>query len=392
MGNFTREGVREYVREGNEAVRRWVFERFKELPFPEVERKKEVEGEALVASHPILGIEKYLGMWDSERRLPYFPSIKLSHDSYTTYLYAKFDPSLSEDVIEFDGKPAEGKDLKRFLKIVRKFRELTGVETKVYISSKHVPKVGTVRGKGLGLSASASGAAAAGLLLAAGYKELYENDRFLSYLARHLSGSGTSAIGGFTVWFGYEGAEDKESYAVKVDDGSWVELVVVPIPLVGFKTASAHKAAVASPFYWEWAYLKPRWVLEVLEAIERKDLKDVGEHAERDAYWLSMLISTGGSALNTNALSTAVARKVLDLRREGVPVYYTFDTGPSVAILTEKGRGKEVVEKLKDPQVEKLFEASGAVFEPFVAEAAGRPREITGSEKERILRDVLRVM
>lgn len=391
--------VVERIKEGNSKVRRWVFERFKEEPFPELEKRKEVEGVALVKSWPILGIEKYLGMWDSDRRLPYFPSLKFSHDAYTTYTYLEFNPSLKDDVIFFNGELAEDKERKRYLKIVERFRSLTGIETKVLVISRHLPKKEDVIGKGLGLSASASGAAASGLLLAAGYEKEFKNNRFLSWLARHLSGSGTSsAVGGFSVWFGYPGVEDIESYAVKVDDGDWMELVVVPIPKQGFKTASAHKAAVNSPWYWEWARDKADWVLRLLDAISNKDFSSVGQHAERDGYYLTMLLGTGGNTTNVNVLSQLFREKVLSLREAGlIEAYITFDTGPSPAILVRKGDGIKLIELLKsDESFLRTFElvnyslGMGAKFDPYIANAAGRPQPVE-KEKEYVMEGILKV-
>ncbi len=341
--------VKEKIKEGNRRVMDWVFSRFGKENWPEIERKEQVNGYAFVRSYPILGIEKYLGMWDSDRRLPYFPSLKLTNDSYSTYMYAEFNETFDKDEIIFGGKPAEGKELKRFMKIVNKFREITGIRTHVKIISKHVPKIGNIRGKGLGLSASASGAAASALLAAAGYVDLYNNNRFLSYLARYLSGSGTSsAAGGFSVWFGYEGIDEIDSYGVKIDDGNWVDLVIVPIPLEGFKTSSAHKAAVASPFYYEWAVKKPEWVLDLMEGIVNHDIDVVGKHAEKDAYWLTMLMSTGGNYVNYMPTTIDVIREVVRIRREeGINAYYTMDTGPSVVVITEKGKGELILEMLK---------------------------------------------
>ena len=361
------------VKRGNAAIEKWVFSRFPKEDLPAVEKRASANGEAYVVSWPILGIEKYLGMWDKDNRLPFFPSLKLTNDSYSTYMYARFDPSLPEDRIIFDGKPAEGKELKRFSKIIGKFRDITGVQTHVEIISKHIPKVESVRGKGLGLSASASGAAATALLAAAGYENLTNNNRFLSILARSLSGSGTSsAAGGFSVWFGFEGIKQEDSYAVSIDDGKWLDLVVIPIPYEGFKTESGHEAAMSSPYYKMWAESKAENMLDVMDAIEKKDITRVGLHIEKDAYMLSMLMLTGGNYLNLMPQSLAIIKKVAEMRREqGVKAYCTADTGPSIVILTPRGEGKKVMDSLKQSFPELTI---------YLAESAGRPKVLKGAE------------
>ena len=152
--------VCDVIEKGNEDIRSWLREQgWHEEPWPKIVKKNTTEGEAVVQSHPILGIEKYLGMVDSDRRIAHFPSVKLTNDSFRTKTYVKFDPVLKDDVIILDGAFAADKGLKRIQKILAAFRSMTGITTKCLLISRHFGKAET-KAKGLGLSAASGGAVA----------------------------------------------------------------------------------------------------------------------------------------------------------------------------------------------------------------------------------------
>ncbi|MCD6591358.1 MAG: hypothetical protein J7K72_05295 [Candidatus Aenigmarchaeota archaeon] len=379
MVEFSQDEMKK-LEKGDNEVKEWVLSHvFKEEEWPKIPRKDDVEGEALVEANPILGIEKYLGMVDSAKRIAYFPSLKLTNDSFRTKTYIRFDKSLKDDVVIFGDRPAEGKELKRFNNILNVFREMTGIRTKCVVVSRHIPKV-PAKGKGLGLSASASGAVAKALVESV-LPEVSGNNRFLSVLARFLSGSGTSsAAGGFSVWFSHPGIRSEDSYAVRIDKDVDIKLVVVPIPAM-FKTESAHKAAVKSPLYKYWALSKAGNVMDLMECIRKNDIEGIGRHAENDALNLFHLLVTGDGFFNWEPFSLDIARKVVLLRRElGLTAYFTMDTGPSVAILTN---GKDA-ESVKE-EVEKFIRNSGKDYPVYIAEPMGEPRKLDLSEREEII-------
>ncbi|NIO22710.1 MAG: hypothetical protein GTN38_01630 [Candidatus Aenigmarchaeota archaeon] len=377
------EDTRKVIEEGNKKVKEWVEKNldWKAEDWPKIPKKEEVKAEVLVESNPILGIEKYLGMHDKDQRIAHFPSLKLTNDSFRTKLYLKFDPSLKEDIIIFGDKFAEGKDLKRFMKIVNFFRELVGIKTKVLIISIHIPKVELpAKAKGLGLSASAGGAAAKALIEAA-LPEFSNNNRFLNVVARYLSGSATSsAAGGFSVWFSHRGIDSKDCYAVRIDKDVDAKLVVVPIPKA-IKTEDAHGSAEKSPWYEHWARNKPENVTKLMEKIKEKDIDSIGKIAELDSLNLFHLLVSGGEFFNWDPFTLDVLRKVVLLRMEkGLKAYCSMDTGPSVAIVTDS----KSAEKVKE-EIEKFVKESGRDYPIYIADIAGPPRKLDLSEKDEIL-------
>ncbi|NOX71930.1 MAG: hypothetical protein GXO64_04520 [Candidatus Micrarchaeota archaeon] len=382
MVEFAKEEL-EMIENGDKEVMQWVRENvgWIEEEWPKIPQKEEVSGEAYVKAHPILGIEKYLGMCDKSERLAWFPSLKFTNDSFTTKTWIKFDPSLSEDVIIFGDELAGDKDRKRYLKIIDKFREWTGCKTKCVVVSKHIPKI-PAKAKGLGLSA-ASGGAAAKAIIEAALPELNGNKRFLNVLSRYLSGSSTSSsAGGFSVWFSHYGIDSKDSFAIRLDEKNDVKLVVVPIPK-SIHTANAHDAAQKSELYKYWATNKPKNVLKLMEAIKKNDVHAIGMIAELDSLNLFHLLVSGDGFFNWNDITLAVLTKVIELRKEhGLCAYCSMDTGPSVAIITNSADAENV-----KSEIEAFLKEKGEEYPVYIADEAGAPEVLPLEQKKELLTD-----
>jgi diphosphomevalonate decarboxylase len=370
------------IRKGNSEIVEWLKNNgWVEEEWPLINLSEQVEGESFVSAHPILGIEKYLGMVDKEKRIAHFPSLKLTNDSFTTKTYCRFDSRLKEDIIIFGEQEASEKDAKRVKRTINVFRELTGIKTNCLIVSKHIPKVES-KAKGLGLSASAGGAVAKALCEAVS-KELSNNLRFLGVVARHLSGSATSSVaGGFSVWFSFKGIDSRDCYAVRVDKEEMdLRLVIVPIPK-SIKTEDAHTSAEKSFFYEFWAKNKPKNVLKLLNAIKEKNVTEIGRIAELDSLNLFHLLVSGNEFFNWNAITLDVLMKVVELRKNGLTAFCSMDTGPSIAVITTKKDSIEVKKSLSE-----FLNEKGLMFPVFFAEIAGSPKALPLNEKKEIVNE-----
>jgi len=358
---------------------------------PEMAGKGAVSGEAYVSANAILGLEKYLGMADPELRLAFFPSISLTNNSTVAKTFVRFDPALKEDIVIFGNGKAQGRELERVMKVVNKFRELTGITSKITYVSRNDFKGGDY-GKGLGTSAAA-GAALAMALVKAGAPELANNKRFLTTLARRLAGSATrSMVGGISIWLSHTGYLDRESesYGVRMDSPELVrktKLVIIPIPQDS-KTESAHKAAVNAPDYLEWVKLKVKNVPLLTEAILEKDadsaIAEIGKHAEADSDWLNKIIKTGNDAKRTpfdnwTKETRDIRELVIKLREGGLRCWYSMDTGPSVAVITHADDAEKVRQEL-----DSAFNGRHA-GKVFVADVAGAPEVKELSKKSELL-------
>jgi len=377
------EATRVSISGGTSRLRKMLSEGgWTEEAWPMIPQRVSVSGSVLVRSFPILGIEKYLGMPDSENRIAWFSSLKLTNDSYSTNCFLRFDPNLTDDVVILGGKLAEGKELKRVMTIVNKFREMTGIQTKVLIISRHIPKVEVpATAKGLGLSASA-GAAIAKALIEVGAPELRDNNRFLNVVARYLAGSATSsAAGGFSVWLSNDGIKSEDCYAVRVDDGSIdIKLVVVPIPKL-ITTDSAHDAATKSPLYESWAAGKVDNVAACIEAIRAGNVDAIGKMAEADSRMLHHLLSDGGF-YNWNGITLDLLSYVDRILRQefNMTAYCTMDTGPSVVVITTS-KDVDEVQRL----VRVYLGTQGHNHPVYTADLAGSPEVLDMSQRDELL-------
>ncbi|MFH1780040.1 MAG: hypothetical protein ABH803_02760 [Candidatus Micrarchaeota archaeon] len=368
-----------------EETTRAIISRLKEIGWTEPTKttpSATVDGEALVEANSILGIEKYLGMVDKKLRIAYFSSIKLTNNSTVTRTYVKFDASLQEDLVYIAGKEAGEKERNRILTAVNAYRELTGINSKILYASQNTFKGGN-EGKGLGTSAAA-GAALGAALVQASMPKLFKETYFVESIARLVAGSAPQSIaGGFSVWLSDASYLKKpnESYSVRIDKGDFdVKLVVIPIPQVA-KTEDAHEAAVKSPHYLEWVKKKCFTVPHLMEAIINKDLQAIGEHAEEDSQWLNKIITTGGGINNWVEDTESLRQAVINLRKkQGLLAYYSMDTGPSIAVLTNAHDAEAVKNGLEEALDRKY------AGKAFIAEMGGGPKILDPSKKTELIR------
>lgn len=109
------------------------------------------------------------------------------------------------------------------------------------------------------------------------------------------------------------------------------------IPLASdVKTDKAHEESVSSPLYG--ARLKEVEVSlrKMLRAINGGDLDEICRLAEADSLSLHAITMTGKNGLVLMSPETInVIRSVKAMReQEGIPVWYSLDTGPSVFLNT----------------------------------------------------------
>jgi len=248
---------------------------------------------------------------------------------------------LTGDRIRINGTvPTEGEEARARI-VIDKLRELAGEKTRVRVESRNA----NVKGKGLGFSAS--GFAALGLATS---KALGLNlaPRELSEVVRLGAGSAArSLVGGFSIWYANRKGR---SYAEQLASASSIGLrtLIVPIPSK-IKTDRAHADVLTSPFFRaRLAYVKGA-LQRMRRAIGRKDVSEVCRLAEVDTLNLHAITMTGKlETILVNPLSIRIMDEVRSLRdEEGVPVWYSLDTGPSVFINTTPKAALKVERRIR---------------------------------------------
>ncbi len=296
---------------------------------------------ASARAYAIQGLVKYHGLKNARLRIPYHDSISVCMKSLDTVTTVETGNSLGRDSIRINGiVPTTGEEARTRV-VIDKLRELAGEKTRVRVESRNA----NIKGKGLGFSAS--GFAALGLATSKALGLSLEA-RELSEVVRLGAGSATrSLVGGFSIWYSNRKGH---SYAEQLASASSIRLrtLIVPIPS-DIKTDRAHADVLTSPFFKaRLGYLKG--VLQRMRrAIAKKDVPEIGRLAEVDTLNLHAITMTGKlETILVSPLSITIMDEVRRLREEeGVPVWYSLDTGPSVFINTTPKAASRVERRIR---------------------------------------------
>lgn len=277
-----------------------------------------------------IALVKYWGKRDAALNLPAAGSLSLTLAALVTETTVTFDPALAADEVELDGSPA---DARRAADFLRRVRLRAGIATHARVVSRNDFPTAS------GLASSASGFAALALAAtrAAG---LALDDRALSALARHGSGSAARSIfGGFVRM--HAGATDAEAYAEPVTS-PLLDRVRMVIAIVGGGAPKSHGSrdamdhtAATSPYYQAWLDLVPRDLADAERALATADLPALGTIAEANALAMHASAIAARPAIHYwQPASLALLAEVRGLRECGVAAWATMDAGPHVKVLT----------------------------------------------------------
>ena len=297
---------------------------------------------ATAVAHPIQGLIKYHGLRDVGQRVPFHDSISVCIEALETTSTVEFDENLSGDVVEINRKTATEMEKRRVQIVLNFLRTVKGSR----LCAKVLSKNSLTTGKGLGFSASAF----ASIGVAASYALNLKLDQIsLSEAVRLGAGSATRSLAGaFAIWYANK---QGRSYAEQIAAPSDLdfEMIIVPVPS-RVRTDEAHKDVVTSPLFSARLQHIESMIATMREALSRKDVARVCRLAEEDTLNLHAITMTSRSRMVLWEPQTlTVLRKVLRLREEGVPCWYSMDTGPSVFVNTlgqYAGRVQESIEGL----------------------------------------------
>jgi phosphomevalonate decarboxylase len=284
---------------------------------------------ATACAHTIQGLVKYHGLRNKKLRLPFHDSISVCVKELTTTATVEFDRQHTDDAVEINGSPAKGTEAQRVMNVINPLRKLAKSKDHVRLASKN----SLAEAKGVGFSAAAFASIA---LAASAALDLEMDLPHLSEIARLGSGSASrSLVGGFSIWYANRNGR---SFARQLDDGTRVKLAMGIVPLASdVKTAMAHDESVSSPFFAARVKEVKSIVPRMLRAIKKGDLNDVCKLAEADSLSLHAVTMTGKRGLVLVSPETInVIRRVRTMREDqGIPVWYSMDTGPSVFLNTQ---------------------------------------------------------
>jgi phosphomevalonate decarboxylase len=295
---------------------------------------------ATAIAHPIQGLIKYHGLRDAKLRIPFHDSISVCIDTLHTTTTVEPVSSLKKDSVAINGRKVEGTEFERVQTVLNKLREVTDYARFFRIVSQN----SITGGKGLGFSAS--GFAALGVAACASLK--FDMDYVsLSELVRLGAGSATRSLAGsFAIWYA---DKNGKSFAAPIMEPDAVDLgmVIVPIPS-SVKTDEAHSEVLGSPMFKARLKYVAKLVKVMEEAIKTGDVAMIGRLAEEDSLNLHASTMTGKAHMVLWEPETVrIIKEVLQMRHEGIPAWYSIDTGPSIFINTYTGCMETVANRLQ---------------------------------------------
>lgn len=291
---------------------------------------------ATAKAHPIQGLVKYHGMRDPSLRLPYHDSISLCTAPSETVTTVEFDDSRSEDMFIVDDEVVTGRGAERITRVVDHVRELGGIESRVRLESENSFPTN------VGLGSSSSGFAAASMALV-GATDLSLSLSEISRIARLGSSSAARSVtGGFSQLRAGANHEDCESKRIESPLGDELRIVIGLVPAYK-ETESAHaEAADSHLFRSRLAHIHAQ-ISDMRDGLMRGDFEDVFSLAEMDSLSLAATTMTGPSGwVYWKPKTLEVFERVRELRSEGLPVYFSTDTGATVYVNTKKAYVDEV--------------------------------------------------
>lgn len=296
-----------------------------------------------VRAHSNIAFVKYWGRKDEVLRLPTNGSISMNLSNLYTTTTIEFDSSLTEDIVVIDGSGVKG-EKERVSRHLDRIRSITQTKTHARIETTNSFPAGT------GLSSSASGFAA---LTVAGLKALNISlsEKETTILARQGSGSACRSIpDGFVEWM--DGNTSDSSFAHSLYAPSHWNLIDIVAVVSSVKkdipTSVGQTFAQSSPFYEERNRHMADKIKECKALLAERDFNKLGIFSEREALEMHAVMITSWPSLIYWLPNTIVVMKhIQKWRSEGLPVYFTINTGQDIHVLCEESTADKVESMLK---------------------------------------------
>lgn len=303
---------------------------------------------ATVTAYAIQGLVKYHGLRDAARRIPFHDSISVCAEALQTTTTVEADRTFTTDSVTVNGRPLTGGEKARAEIVLNALRSLAGYRG----FFKAVSVNSLTKGKGLGFSASGFAALGKAAVLAI---DADVDEKTLSETVRLGAGSATRSLaGGFAIW--YQDLAGR-SYAEQLAGPADLDLnmVIVPVPSE-VKTDEAHAEVLSSPLFEARLRGVGTLVKAMKDAVANRDIASIGRLAEEDTLSLHAITMTGSAHMVLWEPQTIhVLRQVLKMRAEGIPAWYSMDTGPSVFINTFKQQAQDAAQRLREDGIQNVI-------------------------------------
>ncbi len=296
---------------------------------------------AVAVAHPNVALVKYWGKRARAGNLPATGSLSLVLGGLATETSVQFDPALIRDRVLLDGRE-DAETTARVSACLDELRREAGVIARATVESRNDFPTGA------GLASSASGFAAL-VTAGAGALGLHLDGQRLAEIARIGSGSAPrSLLGGVVVLTNRDATTVCEQVTSPAD---WPLEIVVAVTTTGPKETSSRTGMAlseqTSPYYDAWVQTHGADLAAGLAAVRSRDFAALAELAEHNCLKMhAVMLTTRPPLIYWTPATLACLHRVQDMRRGGVPVFFTVDAGPQVKAVCLPGAADEVAAAL----------------------------------------------
>ena len=298
-------------------------------------------------AHSNIALIKYWGKRDTTLNLPAVGSISMTLDGLHTTTSLRPDESLQQDRFLLNGQPAGKQETARLRQFLDLARGLAGKDAKFHVESRNNFPTAA------GLASSASGFAALALA-ATRALDVQLTPAELSALARRGSGSAArSLFGGFVEMKRGQNPDGSDSYAEQIAPRDyWDVRLIIAITSRQQKETGSTKgmelSRATSPYYPAWVDSSPADLREMRAAILNRDFQKAGELSEFSCLKMHALaLSANPGIIYWNGATVEAMHRIRQLRKSGLPVYFTIDAGPQIKALCLPQAAARVIEALR---------------------------------------------
>jgi diphosphomevalonate decarboxylase len=297
---------------------------------------------AKAVAHPNIALVKYWGKADVERNLPAVGSISITLDTLTTTTRVRLNPELDRDELVLDGRPASGERTARARFCLDLFRRHRPDLPPVSVESENSFPTAA------GLASSASGFAALVTAVNAVLESPLGADE-LAEISRRCSGSAPRSLHGGYVELVLGG--DGTIVRPILDRREWPLEVVIAITSTVAKavgsTEGMELTRTSSDFYESWVASSPDDLAAARTAIAAQDFEALTAVAEASCLKMhAVAMAAQPGLIYWNGTTVECLHRVRDLRRRGVPVFFTIDAGPQLKAVCDSGSSDQVAAAL----------------------------------------------
>ncbi|MBN2364603.1 MAG: diphosphomevalonate decarboxylase [Calditrichaeota bacterium] len=285
---------------------------------------------ATACAHANIALIKYWGKREGNKNLPAVGSISITLREMTTVSTVSFRDELDTDVLILNNKEGDEGEQQRVSQFLDLIRKRADISLKAIVESRN----NFPTGAGLASSASAFASLALAASTASG---LSPDSSTLSEIARYGSGSAARSIfGGFVEMKKGGKADGSDSIALQLaNENYWDIHVLIAITSEKKKEISStygmKLTADTSPFYPAWVESSQQDLDEMKKAIACKDFSKLGDLSEFSCLKMhATALSAYPGLLYWNSTTIECIHAIRQMRKEGIPVYFTIDAGPQV--------------------------------------------------------------